>query len=64
MQIIADMHRNFRVRKNAPHGTRQILSTQFRNPASSGVVNRHRQTGLEHGARLLWKAAPGKIDLP
>jgi hypothetical protein len=64
VQIIANMHRNLRVGKNAPHGTRQILVTHFRNPAPSCVVNRYRQTGLEHGARLLRKAAPCKIDLP
>jgi hypothetical protein len=64
LQIIADMHRNFRVGQNAPHGTRQVLVTHFRNPAPSGVVNRYRQAGLEHGARLLRKEASGKIDLP
>jgi hypothetical protein len=64
VQIIANVHRNLRVGKNAPHGTRQILVTHFRNPAPSGVVNRYRQAGLEHGARLLRKQTSGKIDLP
>jgi hypothetical protein len=64
VHIIANVHRNLRFRVDAPHGTRQILVTHFRNPAPSGVVNRYRQAGLEHGARLLRKAAPGKIDLP
>jgi hypothetical protein len=64
VQIIANVHRNLRVGKNAPHGTRQILVTHFGNPAPSGVVNRYRQAGLEHGARLLRKETSGKIDLP
>jgi hypothetical protein len=63
LQIIANEHCNLRVGKNAPHGTRQILVTHFRNPAPSGVVNRYRQARMKHGARLLGKAAPGKIDL-
>jgi hypothetical protein len=63
VQIIANVNRNLRVRKNAPHGTRPILVTHFRNPAPSGVVNRYRQAGLEHGARLLRETAPSKIDL-
>jgi hypothetical protein len=52
VQIIADVQRHFGVRKNAPHRTRQIRVTQFRNPAPPGVVNRYRQAGLKHGARL------------
>jgi hypothetical protein len=64
LQIIANVHGNLRVGKNAPHGTRQILVTHFRNPAPSGVVDRYRQARLEHGAGLLGKAAPGKIDMP
>jgi hypothetical protein len=64
VQIIADVHRDLRVGKQTPHRTRQILVTHFRNPAPSGVVNRQRQAGLEHGARLFWIAASGKIDLP
>jgi hypothetical protein len=64
VQIIADMHRHLRVGKYAPHGTRQILVTHLRNPAPPGVVNRYREAGLEHAARLLGKAASGKIDMP
>jgi hypothetical protein len=64
VQILADVHRNLRVGENAPHGTRQILVTHFRNPAPADVVNRDRQAGLKHGARLLRKAAPGKIHRP
>jgi hypothetical protein len=64
VQIIANVHRNLRVWKDAPNWTRQILVTHFSNPAPSGVVNRNRQAGLEHGARLLGKAASGKIDMP
>jgi hypothetical protein len=64
VQFITNVHGNLRVGENAPHGTRQILVTHFRNPAPSGVVNRYRRAGLEHGARLLRKEASGKIDLP
>jgi hypothetical protein len=64
VQIIANVNRNLRVGKNAPHGTRQILVTHFRNPAPPGVINRDRQAGLKHGARLLRKAASGKIEMP
>jgi hypothetical protein len=63
LQIIADMHRDLRVRKNAPHETRQVLVTDFRNPAPTGVVNRQRLAGMEYRAGLVWKAAPGKIDM-
>jgi len=61
VQFIANVHGNLRVGKNAPHGTRQILVTHFRNPAPSGIVDRYRQAGLEHGARFFRKPAPCKI---
>jgi hypothetical protein len=64
VQIIAHVHGNLRVGKYAPHGARQILVTHFRNPAPAGVINCHRQTGLEHGAWLIGKAACGKVDMP
>jgi hypothetical protein len=63
-QIIGNGHRHLRVRKNTPHGTRQILVAHLRNPAPPGVVNRHREAWLEHGAWLLRKARSGKIDMP
>ncbi|MHB8723502.1 MAG: hypothetical protein ACYDAH_19210 [Steroidobacteraceae bacterium] len=64
VQIIANMHHHLRVGKNTPHGARQILMTDFCNPAPPGIVNRYRQAGLEHRARFFGKTAPGKIDMP
>jgi hypothetical protein len=64
VQIFADMYRHLRVWKNTPHGTRQILVAHFRNPAPPGVVNRQREAGLEHSARLFGETASGKIDMP
>jgi hypothetical protein len=64
VQIITDVHRHLRIGKDTPHRTRQVPVTHFRHPAASGVVNRHRQAGMEYRARLFGKAASGKIDVP
>jgi hypothetical protein len=64
VQIIANVHHHLRVGKNTPYGARQILVAHFRNPAPPGIVNRHRQAGLKYRARLIGKAASGKIDMP
>jgi hypothetical protein len=62
-QVVADVHRHLRIGKHAPHGTRQILVTQLRDPAPSGIVDRQRQARMEYAARLFRKAASGKIDV-
>jgi hypothetical protein len=64
VSIIADEQRHLRVGKNTPHGTRQVLVTHLRKPAPPGVINRHRQAGLEHGVPLLREGAAGKVDGP
>jgi hypothetical protein len=62
-QSIADVQAHLRVGKNTPDGTRQILVTHFRDPAPAGIVDSQCQTRSEHDARLLGKAASGKIDV-
>jgi hypothetical protein len=64
VQIIADEQSHLRIGQHTPHGAGQILVADFRRPAPPGVVNRQRQAGLKHAARLFGKAATGKIDMP